>query len=56
MKEAATDDSGINSKKEGKGNKIASSSPDDFFKLGIDIDFKELGYQPLFIIQSDVSK
>ena len=54
MKEAAIDDGRISSKKEGKGNWIQILSHKDFLKLGIDIDFKELGYQPLFINQSDV--
>jgi len=41
-------------KAEGKGNWCVISTPDNLFKLGIDVNFKELGYQPLFINCDDL--
>ena len=37
-----------------EGNRIIVASPEDLFKLNIDIDFKLLDYQPLFINRDDL--
>ena len=40
-------------KDEGTGNRIVISSPDDPFRLDVDVDFAKLNYKPLLINRDD---
>ena len=40
-------------KDEGTGNWIVISSPDDLFRLDVDVDFAKLNYKPLLINRDD---
>lgn len=40
----------------GIGNWLVIASPDDLFQYDVDIDLKKLGFQPLFINNSDCSR
>ena len=41
-------------KDEGTGNWIVISSPDDLFRLDVDVDFAKLNYKPLLINKDDL--
>jgi len=41
-------------KNQGNGKWLVIVSPHNLFKLGVEVNFAELGYQPLFINRTDL--